>query len=128
MLHWMFGGRSRRLGCTLVLAIAAAWAGSAQAATHYLTIINDDSVPATSVEAAPRGTADYRPLDTAGSLQGGRAGQVMVAFPDGQCVFDIRVTYPDRGPLTITQWNICRQPTLYLGKARRAGIRQADSH
>ncbi|SEN05552.1 hypothetical protein SAMN02800694_2627 [Luteibacter sp. UNCMF331Sha3.1] len=128
MLDWTIGGRSRPLACTLVLAIVGALGPSAHAATHYLTVINDDAVPATSVEAAPTGTNDYRPLDTAGSLQGGRAGQVMVAFPDGQCVFDLRVTYPDRGPLTVTQWNICRQPTLYLGKARRAGIRQADPH
>lgn len=111
------------LVCALTMAILPA-----HAATHYLTLINDDAVPATSVEAAPTGTNDYRPLDTAGSLQGGRAGQVMVAFPEGQCVFDIRVTYPDRGPLTVTGWNICRQPVIYLGKARRAGLRQADPH
>ncbi|WP_285405065.1 hypothetical protein [Luteibacter sp. ME-Dv--P-043b] len=112
----------------MVLAITGTWACSAQAATHYLTLINDDAVSAVAIEAAPTGSTDYRTLDTAGSLQGGRAGQVMVAFPDGQCVFDLRVSYPDRGPLTVTGWNICRQPTLYLGKARRAGIRQAESH
>jgi len=125
MLDWTIGGRSRPLACTLVLAIGGAWGPSAHAATLYLTVINDDAVPATSVEAAPTGTNDYRTLDTAGSLQGGRAGQVTVAFPDGQCVFDLRVTYPDRQPLIVTQWNVCRQPVLYLGKARRAALRQA---
>jgi len=117
--------RRRFAAVTVVCALGMA-SLPAHAATHYLTIINDDAVPAVAVEAALAGTSDYRPLDTAGSLQGGRAGQVVVAFPEGQCVFDLRVTYADRGALKVTGWNICRQPTLYLGKARRAGLRQAN--
>jgi len=106
------------------LAFTSILASPAHAATHYLTLINDDAVPAVRVEAAVHGTTIYQTLDTAGALQGGRAGQATVAFPEGACVVDLRVTYPDRGPLTVTEWNLCRQPTLYLGKARRAGLRQ----
>ncbi|WP_036140917.1 hypothetical protein [Luteibacter sp. 9135] len=108
------------------LAFASILASPVHAATHYLTLINDDAVPAVRVEATVHGTTAYRTLDTAGPLQGGRAGQATVSFPEGACVVDLRVIYPDRGPLTVTQWNLCRQPTLYLGKARRAGLRQRE--
>jgi len=110
-----------------LLVVAAVFAPSASATTHYLTLINDDAVPAVRIEAAPQGTKDFQVLDTAGALQGGRAGQATVALRDGACVFDLRVTYTDHGPLLITGWNVCRYPRLYLGKARRAGIRRANA-
>lgn len=109
---------------TAVIGLAGVM-GRAWAATHYLTLINDDAVSALKVHLAPHGTGDWQAVDTAGPLQGGRAGQATVTPPRGVCVVDVRVTYADRGPLTVTTWNACRQPTLYLGKARRAGLRQA---
>ncbi|WP_157006238.1 hypothetical protein [Luteibacter yeojuensis] len=96
----------------------------AHAATHYLTIVNDDAVSALAIEATPHGSEVPSVLDTAGALQGGRAGQATVSFPSGVCVVTLRVTYADRGPLTITDWNVCRQSVIYLGQARRAGLRQ----
>jgi hypothetical protein len=110
---------------TVFAIVLTAVALPAWAATHYLTLINDDAVSALRVELAPHGTTDWQTVDTAGPLQGGRAGQATVTMPAGVCVVDVRVTYADRGPLTVTEWNACRQPALYLGKARRAGLRHA---
>ncbi|WP_369929875.1 hypothetical protein [Xanthomonas sp. NCPPB 2632] len=97
-----------------------------RAATHYLTLVNDDAVSALAIEATPQGSSTAQRLDTAGALQGGRAGQATVSFPSGVCLVTLRVTYADRGPLTITDWNVCRQSVLYLGQARRAGLRQRE--
>lgn len=109
-----------------LLVLASVFAPSAQAANHYLTLINDDTVPAVKVEAAPHGTSEFQALDTAGPLQGGRTVQVAAAFPDGVCAVDVRVSYADRRPVLISDWNVCREPTLYLGQSRRAGLRHVD--
>lgn len=116
----------RRIRATALVALGLTGVASpVWAATHYLTLINDDAVSALTVQLAPHGTAEWQTVDTAGPLQGGRAGQATVTLPKGICVVDVRATYRDRGPLTVTDWNACRQPTLYLGEARRAGLRRA---
>ncbi|WP_369928530.1 hypothetical protein [Xanthomonas sp. NCPPB 2632] len=110
-----------------LLVLASVFAPCAQAATHYLTLINDDAVPTVKVEAAPHGTSEFQALDTAGPLQGGRTVQVAAAFPDGVCAVDVRVSYAGRGPVLISGWNVCREPKLYLGQSRRAGLRRINA-
>jgi hypothetical protein len=115
--------RTRRLfarswASTAFLVVSIILAAPVQAATHFVTFINDADRTVTAIEAAPAGTHRWHALDVGGSLIGGRSGQATVLFDsDEVCKQDLAVTYRGMAPLTITGFDICRTNRLYLGKA-----------
>jgi hypothetical protein len=115
------------LACLLMCVATFPAPAEATGATHYLTLINDDDRSVTAVEARPAGDRAFQPLDIGDPLGGGRAGQATVAMPAGPCRWDLRVVYRDNALLTITGWNVCRQPVLRFGAARQAALRQRHS-
>lgn len=111
-----------------VLLLAGVASFPAWAAAHFLTLINDDMRTVVEVDAAPAGTATWSPLDIGGPLIGGSSGQATVRFGSAAgCKEDIRVRYADGAPLTIVGFDICRTPTLHLGRARAMGERHAQT-
>jgi len=99
-------------------------ATSVQAATKFVTFINDADRTVTDIEAAPAGTHRWHALDLGGPLIGGSSGQAIVRFDSDQaCKQDVSVTYRGMAPLTITGFDICRTDRLYLGKALAKAMR-----
>jgi hypothetical protein len=99
-------------------------ATSVQAATKFVTFINDADRTVTVIEAAPAGTHRWHALELGGSLIGGSSGQATVRFEgDEACKEDLMVTYRGMAPLTITGFDICRTDRLYLGKALAKAMR-----
>lgn len=93
-------------------------AASAQAATHFVTFINDADRTVTDIEAAPAGTHRWHALAIGEPLIGGRSGQATVRFDETEvCKQDLLVTYRGMAPLTITGFDVCRTDRIYLGKA-----------
>jgi len=102
----------------LFLLLGALIATAVQAATHFVTFINDSDRTVTSIETAPAGTHRWHDLDLGGPLIGGGSGQAAVRFDDAKgCKQDLMVIYRGMSPLTITGFNVCRSERLYLGKA-----------
>lgn len=106
----------------LALALFLFAAGPAAAASHYLTIVNDDFRAVVQVELAPAGSRDFQPLDIPSPLNGGREGQATVVIPAGACRRDLRIVYRDASTLTVTGWNTCSQPVLHIGAAHQAAL------
>ena len=114
---------------TMTLVSFPAWA-----AAHFLTLINDDMRSVAAIEAAPAGTSGWARLNIGGALVGGSSGQATVRFdPSGSCQQDIRVTFRDGPPLTVTGFNVCRRRVLHIGRAHAAarwpvsqGLSRAD--
>lgn len=99
-------------------------ATSVQAATHFVTFINDADRTVTDVEAAPAGTHRWHALDLGGPLIGGESGQATVRFDSAEvCKQDLSVTYRGMAPLTITGFDVCRTDRLYLGKVLAKAMR-----
>jgi len=101
-------------------------ATSVQAASHFVTFVNDSDLTVTSIEAAPVGTHRWHALDLGGPLIGGRNGEADVRFDGAEpCKEDLSVTYRGMAPLTIKGFDICRTDRLYLGKALAKAMRSA---
>jgi hypothetical protein len=105
-----------RAGFLALLSVSA----QANAATHYLTVINDSAGTVTNIAYAPTGTDRWFAMQ-GGPLLGGSAGQTAIAMPPSSCVFDIRVRFADGNPLTIKAWNACRQSVLHVGRPLEQG-------
>jgi len=96
-----------------------------QAATKFVTFINDADRTVTSIEAAPAGTQHWHALELGQPLIGGRSGQATIRFDsDEPCKQDLLVTYREMAPLTIAGFDICRTDRLYLGKALAKAMRK----
>lgn len=108
----------------VIVIIGFAVASPTFAAAKFLTIVNNDDDSIVQVAVATPDTTAYRPLDVGAPLQVGKAGQATVSI-SGPCVVDLRISYATYPSVTITHWDVCRQPTLYAGKARHAAIRHA---
>jgi hypothetical protein len=109
---------------TTSLFVGIILATSVQAATKFITFINDADRTVTAIEAAPAGTHRWHALDLGGSLIGGGSGQATVRFDSTEaCKQDLSVTYRGIAPLTITGLDICRTDRLYLGKALAKSMR-----
>jgi hypothetical protein len=109
---------------TAFLFVGIILATSVQAATKFVTFINDADRTVTAIEAAPAGSHRWHALDLGGSLIGGSSGQATVRFEgDEACKQDLSVTYGGMAPLTITGFDICRTDRLYLGKALAKAMR-----
>jgi hypothetical protein len=109
---------------TTLLFVGMIFTASVQAATNFVTFINDADLTVTAIEAAPAGTHRWHALDLGGSLIGGKSGQATVRFDGNEaCKQDLSVTYRGMAPLTITGFDICRTDRLYLGKALAKAMR-----
>jgi len=116
------GERSWAPSAFLLLTLGCAT--SVEAATHFVTLVNDSERTVTSIEATPMGTHRWHALDLGGPLVGGRSGQADVRFDGAEpCKEDLSVTYRGMAPLTITGFDICRTDRLYLGKALANAMR-----
>jgi len=102
----------------VMIIFLAGLARPAQAATYYLTVINDTADTVSLMEITPAGTSAWVSV-ISDPVRGGRLDETTLAFPDGGCLWDLRVTEVDHPPLTIRGWNVCRQDRLRLGKAFR---------
>ena len=118
-------GTRRRLTCSLtVMFLGVLLTRSAQAATHFVTFINDSDRTVTSIEATAAGTHRWHALDLGAPLIGGGSGQAAVRFDDTEkCKQDLSITYRGMSPLTVTGFDICRSDRLYLGKALAKALR-----
>ena len=99
-------------------------AAPAEAATRYITIVNDDSRTVVQVDMALAGTRDFQTLDISTPLIGGREGQATAVIPTGACLRDLRVIYRDSSLLTVTGWTVCRQSVFHIGAVHQAAARQ----
>lgn len=116
------------LGRQALLLLGMVFAGSAQAASHFVTFINDSDRTITSIQAAAAGTRHWHVLNLGGPLVGGESGQVTVRFDNTDaCQQDLSVTYRGIAPLTIMGFNVCRNDRLYLGKALAKARRNAST-
>ncbi|WP_177257437.1 hypothetical protein [Luteibacter sp. UNCMF366Tsu5.1] len=75
----------------VMIIFLAGLAHQARAAAHYLTLINDTSDALSLMEIRAVGTSIWVSMDS-GWVRGGRLDEATVAFPDGGCVWDLRVT------------------------------------
>lgn len=91
--------------------------------THYLTVVNDDDRSVVMIQIRALDEPTFTPVE-APQLEGGRAGQATVALLPGPCLRDLRFVYRDSTVLTVSRWNSCRQSSIHIGVARRAGLRQ----
>lgn len=105
-----------RHACTafLLLTVGGLFVSPAHASTRYLTLINTGAVTVLSVGVAAAGSHAWTALDVGGALIGGRAGQATVAPPLHDCRVDLRLTYPDRAPLTLTGLDVCQGSVVHL--------------
>ena len=128
MPHQQYSRRStstriHSFAAVLVLSLAGLPTASAHAASHYLTLINDDARTVHVVEVAPAGTSAWAPLDLGGPLIGGSAGQATVRFGVGRpCKEDLRIIFAEKASLVVTDLDVCRVSTLHLGRARATAL------
>lgn len=115
-----------RMRLRLAAALVALSAGPALAATLNLTIVHDSKHPTTLLEAAPTGSATWQPLAGFDLPRAGRVTHKAAIFPDATCVVDLRLTYADDPPITVSGWDLCRHPTVRLAQVRRKALEGRD--
>lgn len=108
--------------------VIAAVIGPASAATYHLTIVHDNKHPTMALEVAPAGTGRWQSLARPDQLRGGRITQGSAILPDGECLADLRLTYANQPPITVSRWDLCRHPTLRLAQMRRKALETSEEH
>ena len=109
------------LGAMLTLA-----SGCAMTRARYVNFINDGQDTVISIEQAQPGTNHWARTALDGPLAGGYIGQSILSISTERgCLQDIRILFADRKMLTITALDVCRVPTLHIGRAWRLGIQNS---
>ncbi|MDF4024643.1 hypothetical protein P3W24_06690 [Luteibacter sp. PPL201] len=107
--------RISKAGLCVLLALAL----PAHATDHRLRVVNDGSIPVTSLAYSPPGSDRWFVMAD-GPIEAGETGQVVIAMPPSACVFDFRVKYQGAPQQLIRGWNVCRAPTLHVGVGEKA--------
>jgi hypothetical protein len=90
---------------------------------RYVDFINDGQDTVVSIEQAQPGTNRWFRTMLDEPLAGGNIGQSKLSISTEQgCLQDIRILFADQKMLTITALDVCRVPTLHIGRAWRLGI------
>lgn len=93
---------------------------------RYVNFINDGRDIVVSIEQAEPGTSHWFHNMLDGPLAGGYAGQSLLSISTERgCLQDIRILFADRKMLTITALDVCRVPTLHIGRAWRLGLQNS---
>jgi hypothetical protein len=116
------------MGKTIFLFGAISMAASACTTTpaRYVNFINDGRDTVVSIEHAEPGTNHWFRNMLDRPLAGGYVGQSILSISiERGCLQDIRIVFADRKMLTITALDVCRVPTLHIGRAWRLGIQNS---
>jgi hypothetical protein len=97
-----------------VVTSSTAFAGASEPTGNRFTLVNDGDSPITFVAFTPTGVDRWFSVE-GGPIGTGAAGHATVFLPGSACVFDFRIRYGQRAPLTIKAWNACHDPILHVG-------------
>jgi hypothetical protein len=94
--------------------------------TRHVNFINDGQDTVVSIEQAEPGTNRWVRNMLDQPLVGGYIGQSILSISTERgCLQDIRILFADQKMLTITALDVCRVPTLHIGRAWRLGIQNS---
>ena len=93
---------------------------------RYVNFINDGQDTVVSIERAEPGTNHWFGNMLDEPLAGSYVGQSILSISTERgCRQDIRILFADHKMLTITALDVCRVPTLHIGRAWRFGIQNS---
>lgn len=98
---------------TCIVAIASALTAACAAGTprtlpsRSFDLVNASFDSVTRLEVAPAGSGDFQPIALGRALQGG-LDTATVRMPAGDCLRDLRITFPGDHEVTLHRIDVCR--------------------